>query len=185
MNNNNNNNQKEKLPRAIVMANNKKQRQINNVLMLRDEMIKNSIDSVLIKKFMDEEYEKINKEYVTKIEKANANANANSNVKINPKEPKTSSAKKSNSNPTAKEIKKKREQAVEFLLKNKSFLEEHGASKEYIKKYVEKQYQEINEYYNIENFKTSNTSNTSNTYNTDTGSDSDIECNYEQVNFID
>ncbi len=170
--NNKNINQKEKLPRAIVMANNKKQKQINNVLMLRDEMIKNSIDSVLIKKFMDEEYEKINKEYVTKIEKANSN----SNVKTNPKEPKTSSSKKPNSNPTAKEIKKKREQAVEFLLKNKSFLEEHGASKEYIKKYVEKQYQEINEYYNIENFKTPNT---------DTGSDSDIECNYEQVNFID
>jgi hypothetical protein len=65
---------------------------------------------------------------------------------------------------------------VEFLLKNKSFLEEHGASKEYINKYVEKQYQEINEYYDIKNFKSEIT---------DTNSDSDIECNYEQVNFID
>ena len=63
---NNNNNQKEKLPRAIVIANNKKQKQIKNILTLRDEMIKNSIDSTLIKKFMDEEYDKINKEYELK-----------------------------------------------------------------------------------------------------------------------
>jgi len=160
----NNNNQKEKLPRAIVIANNKKQKQINNILALRDEMIKNSIDSTLIKKFMDEEYEKINKEYELKIEKATGEK----------KEIKVNSNKKNN--PTSKDIKKKREKAVEFLLKNKSFLEEHGASKEYVKKYVEKQYQEINNYYNIENFKTENT---------DNSSDSDIEFNYEDVNFID
>jgi hypothetical protein len=160
----NNNNQKEKLPRAIVIANNKKQKQINNILTLRDEMIKNSIDSTLIKKFMDEEYEKINKEYELKIEKATGEK----------KEIKVNSNKKNN--PTSKDIKKKREKAVEFLLKNKSFLEEHGASKEYVKKYVEKQYQEINNYYNIENFKTENT---------DNSSDSDIEFNYEDVNFID
>ncbi len=169
---NKNNNQKEKLPRAIVMANNKKQKQINNILMLRDEMIKNSIDSTLIKKFMDEEYEKINKEYQMKIEKANTNLNGKSKET----ETKTNSNKKNNLNPSVKEIKKKREKAVEFLLKNKSFLEEHGASKEYIKKYVEKQYQEINEYYNIENFKTNNAN---------SGSDSDNEYNYEQVDFID
>lgn len=126
----NNSNQKEKLPRAIVMANNKKQKQIKNVLTLRDEMIKNSIDSALIKKFMDEEYDKINKEYKTKLEKH-----------------KNSNSKNSNINVDSNEIKKKREKAVEFLLKNKSFLEEHGASKEYVKKYVDKQYKEINEYY--------------------------------------
>lgn len=173
---NNNNNQKEKLPRAIVMANNKKQKQINNVLMLRDEMIKNSIDSVLIKKFMDDEYEKINNEYLKKIEKAKTNSNGKT------KETKTESKTKtkSNSNPvvSAKDIKKKREKAVEFLLKNKSFLEEHGASKEYIKKYVEKQYQEINEYYNIENFKNSNN-------DTGSNSDSDNLCDNNQVDFID
>ena len=68
------------------------------------------------------------------------------------------------------EIKKKREKAVEFLIKNKSFLEEHGASKEYVKKYVEKQYQEINEYYDISNFNSTN-------------SNSEIDNN--QVDFID
>jgi len=131
-----NNNKKEKLPRAIVIANNKKQKQIKTILTLRDEMIKNSIDSTLIKKFMDEEYEKINKEYELKIE-AHTKKNKNTNT----------------NDADTKEIKKKREKAVEFLLKNKSFLEEHGASKEYIKKYVEKQYQEINEYYTTQNFK--------------------------------
>ena len=52
-----------------------------------------------------------------------------------------------------KNIKKKRDKAVEFLLKNKTFLEEHGASKEYVKKYVEKQYQDINIFYDITNIK--------------------------------
>ena len=115
-------------------------------------MIKNSIDSTLIKKFMDEEYDKINKEYELKIQKYN------------------NKDKKSNTNIESKEIKKKREKAVEFLIKNKSFLEEHGASKEYVKKYVEKQYQEINEYYDISNFNSTN-------------SNSEIDNN--QVDFID
>ncbi len=130
---NKNNNQKEKLPRGIVIANNKKQSDINNVLILRDEMLANKIDEKLIKKFLDEQYEKINGEYekrITKYTEKNKNQ-----------------AKKK----SIQEVKKKREKAVEFLLKNKAFLEEHGASKEYIKKYVEKQYQEINEYYDISN----------------------------------
>jgi len=133
---NNNNNQKEKIPRSIVIANNKKQKEIKNLLSLRDEMIENSIDSILIKKFVDEQYEKINKEYQDKISKHNKQKLQNNEMlsKI-------------------KNIKKKREKAVEFLLKNKTFLEEHGASKEYVKKYVEKQYQDINIFYDITNIK--------------------------------
>lgn len=147
----NNSNQKEKLPRAIVMANNKKQKQIKNVLTLRDEMIKNFIDSTLIKKFIDEEYDKINKEYKTKLEKHKNSNSKNSNIDV-----------------CSNEIKKKREKAVEFLLKNKSFLEEHGASKEYVKKYVDKQYKEINEYY-VKPNKTS----------------SDLDIDNNQADFID
>ncbi len=130
---NKNNNQKEKLPRGIVIANNKKQTDIKNVLILRDEMIANKIDEKLIKKFLDEQYEKINGEYEKRITKHTENT-------------KNQAKKKS-----IQENKKKREKAVEFLLKNKTFLEEHGASKEYVKKYVEKQYQEINEYYDTSN----------------------------------
>lgn len=139
---NKNNTQKEKLPRSIIIANNKKQNEIKNVLLLRDEMIDNSIDPTLIKKFVDEQYEKINKNYDDKIAKYNKKQE-----------------KKIQNNDTAAKvinIKKKREKAVEFLLKNKTFLEDHGASKEYVKKYVEKQYQEINDFYDIINIKSDN-----------------------------
>ena len=155
---NKNNNQKEKLPRSIVIANNKKQNEIKNVLMLRDEMIENSIDPTLIKKFVDEQYDKINKDYEDKI------------IKHNKKHEK----KLQNNEITTKirNVRKKREKAVEFLLKNKTFLEEHGASKEYIKKYVEKQYQEINEFYDIANVKPDNL-------------DLEDDFNNDNVDFID
>jgi hypothetical protein len=139
---NKNNNQKEKLPRSISIANNKKQKEIKNILSLRDEMIENSIDPTLIKKFVDEQYEKINKEYEDRL------------TKHNKKHEK--SLQNNDVTSKIKNIKKKREKAVEFLLKNKTFLEEHGASKEYVKKYVEKQYQEINEFYDITNIKPDN-----------------------------
>jgi len=141
---NKNNTQKEKLSRAIIIANNKKKNEINNILSLRNEMIENSIDSNLIKKFIDEEYEKINKNYEDKIKKSNSKSN-NSNIKNK-----------------IKNIKKKREKAIDFLLKNKTFLEEHGASKEYIKKYIELQYQEINEFYDIKNINLDNDINNDN-----------------------
>lgn len=152
---NNNNNQKEKIPRSIVIANNKKQKEIKNLLSLRDEMNDNSIDSTLIKKFVDEQYEKINKEYEDKISKHNKQ-NLQNNEMLS----------------KIKNIKKKREKAVEFLLKNKTFLEEHGASKEYVKKYVEKQYQDINNFYDITNIKPDNL-------------DTDNEFNNDNVDFID
>jgi hypothetical protein len=130
---NKNNTQKEKIPRIVTMANNKKQAEIKNILRLRDEMIKNSIDMVLIKNFLDEQYNKINKEYEERINKYNQKQNPQNNQ--------------------IKQIKKKKEKAIEFLLKNKTFLEDHGASKEYVKKYVNNQYREINEYYDITNIK--------------------------------
>jgi hypothetical protein len=155
---NKNNNQKEKLPRSIVIANNKKQNEIKNILSLRDEMIENSIDPILIKKFVDEQYEKINRNYEDKIAKHNIKKE-----KILQNNEITSKIKN---------IKKKREKAVDFLLKNKTFLEEHGASKEYIKKYVEKQYNEINEFYDTTNIKPNNL-------------DSDNEFSNDYADFID
>lgn len=49
-----------KQPRSIVLANNWKNKEISNVLKLRDEMVEYSIDNVLIQEFLDEEYERIN-----------------------------------------------------------------------------------------------------------------------------
>lgn len=155
--------QKEKLPRPIVIANNKKQAEIKNILTLRDEMNKNNINTILVKKFIDEQYDKINKEYEERIIKYNKNHEKNPEIKI------------------SKEVKKKRGKAVEFLIKNKNFLEEHGASNEYIKKYVEKQYKEINEYY--DNVKLTETVSMNKKINC---KNSDFEnIDFENVDFID
>ena len=123
-----------KIPRTIVLANNKKQNDIKNILLLRDEMIYHNIDEKLIKEFIDEQYTIINKEYDDKIIKFEKKQNT--------------------SNKQLTEIKKKRTKAVDFLLKNKTFMEEHGVSKEYIKKYVDKEYDEINKYYIYNNIDT-------------------------------
>jgi hypothetical protein len=121
--------------RGVVLAENKKQIKIKELLIIRDEMIKNSIDENLIKKYIDGEYNKISKEFEDRVNKYNQ---------------KKQNDKKSNVN-----IKKKKEKAIEFLLKNKFFLENNGASKEYITDYVIKQYEEINDYYDKDNFNNS------------------------------
>lgn len=124
--------QKEKQPRAITMAENWKKKEIKNILLLRDEMIVNNINDKLIKEYLDEQYNRINKEYDNKIEKYYKKEKQKQYKLLN------------------KELKIKREKAIEFLLKNKFFLEEKGANPEYIKKYVDKQYEAINHAYSLD-----------------------------------
>ena len=140
---------KGKKPRALTIAENKKTKEIKHVLELRDEMVANNIDDKLIKRYLDEQYEKINQDYDEKIKKHEENE-----VKKQTKMAK-------------KEFKVKREKAIEFLLKNKAYLEEKGYKPEYIKKYVEKQYNEINQTYSID------------------PEDKNYIVDLEQVNFID
>ena len=121
-----------KVPRSITMANNWKNKEIKHVLELRDEMLANNIDDNLIKKYIDEQYDKINQEYEIKIKKY------------------YEKQKKLENKSVEKDVKQKRDKAVQFLLKNKNFLEENGASKEYIKKYIDIQYNMINLTYNID-----------------------------------
>jgi len=125
----------QKKPRALIIAENKKAQEIKHVLELRDEMLTYNIDKKLIKKYIDEQYEKINQVYETKIKKYQENE-LNKQTKN-----------------MEKEIKIKRKKAIEFLLKNKTYLEEKKYNPDYIKKYVEKQYNEINQIYNISNIK--------------------------------
>lgn len=121
-----------KVPRSITMVENWKNKEIKHILELRDEMIANNIDDNLIKKYIDEQYYKINQEYETKIKKY------------------YEKQKKLENKSVEKDVKQRRDKAVQFLLKNKNFLEENGASKEYIKKYVDIQYNMINLTYNID-----------------------------------
>jgi hypothetical protein len=122
-----------KPPRSITMSENWKKREIKHVLELRDEMLANNIDETLIKKYVDEQYYKINQEYESKINKY------------------LEKQKKQEDKKLEKDIKEKRKKAIQFLLKNKEFLEEKGANKEYIKKYVDTHYNQINQLYILNN----------------------------------
>lgn len=65
------NNAMTKQPRAITMANNKKQKEVKNVLALRDEMVNKNIDSQLIQQFVDTEYSRINEEFAKRVNNYN------------------------------------------------------------------------------------------------------------------
>jgi hypothetical protein len=133
---------KKDLPRTIIIANNKKQKAIKNVLLMRDEMIKTNMNNNLIQTFVNEQYAIINKEYEERINKYNK------------------------SKTEAKTLKLKKAKAIEFILKNKAVLEDNGVNKDYITLYVNKQYEEINEYYSKNNEENDNV-------------------NLETINFID
>jgi len=149
MENNKTQTKSNKTPRSITMAENWKNKEVRHVLELRDEMLANKIDEKLIKKYIDEQYDKINQEYEEKIKKY------------------LEKQKKLENKNLEKNIKQKREKAIQFLLKNKTFLEDNGASKEYIKKYVDMQYNIINQTYILDN------------------SDSYNKIDLDLVNFID
>jgi hypothetical protein len=122
-----------KKSRGLTIAENKKNQEIKYILGLRDEMIANKINEKLIKIYLDEQYKKINCEYNKRIQKYQENE-----------------IKKQN-NLYKKENKVKRKQAIDLLLKNKAFLEEKCYKPEYIRKYIEKEYNEINKtFYNID-----------------------------------
>lgn len=118
---------KKDTPRTIIIANNKKQKAIKNLLLMRDEMIKTNTDNNLIQTFVNEQYAIINKEHEEKINKYNK------------------------SKTDTKTIKLKKAKAIEFILKNKAVLEDNGVNKDYITLYVNKQYEEIKEYYSKNN----------------------------------
>lgn len=122
-----------KIPRSISLANTWKQREIKGLLILRDEMLANKIDNKLIQKYLDEQYETINKAYEMKISKYYEKKDKLEKKEIN------------------KLTKHKREKAINFLIKSKYSLEDLGLEKEYINKVVNEQYEKINERYKLEN----------------------------------
>jgi len=119
-----------KKSRGVTMADNWKKQEIKNIIHLRDEMIENNIDNNLIDKYVNEQYEKINREYNEKIIKVQKKDNLNKKQ-------------------IDKKIINKKKQAIKNLLKDKDILEQRGANPEYIKNYLEKQYTEINKNYEI------------------------------------
>lgn len=113
-----------KKPRSVIIAENIKSKQIKELLIMKEIMQNNDIDIELINEYLEEQYIIINKEYYDKINNC---------------------TKKT----TTQDINKKRNDAIDFLIKNKNFLEQNKAPPEYIKRYVDKQYSEINKTYKI------------------------------------
>jgi len=89
-------------------------------------MISNNIDMDKINKYIKEEFGKVEKEYNDKVSDYIEQFN------------------KGEIELTKSEKKVMRGKAIDFLLKNKLVLEEKGAPKEYIDKYVETEYERIN-----------------------------------------
>ena len=117
---------KTKNPRAITMANTWRQKEIAIALGLRDEMTQHNIDSKLIQEYLNEEYNRINTEHSAKIKRYYDKLNNMTSIKSN---------------------KRERTKAIEFLIKNKTFLEEKGYDTDFINNYVEKHYSVINKKY--------------------------------------
>lgn len=107
-------------------AYNWKQKQINEVIKTKEQMVEININPKLIDQYINSEYSRINKEYQEKLEKAkikNLETINNNNKKLE----------------------------IDFLIKNKLVLEEKGYNKDYIEQYVEQQYNIINnKYLNID-----------------------------------
>jgi len=109
--------------RFIKIATTKKNNKINELLQIKDTMINNNIDTQIIKKYIDEQYRIIIYNYQESINKKR-------DIKKN--------------------MNKRREEAIKFLLKNKNFLEQNKANPDYIKEYVKKQYEDINKTYVVD-----------------------------------
>ena len=121
----------QKLPRALTLAKTWKEKEMRNVQCLRDEMIGAKIKTVLIEEFVSEEYNRIEAEHNRRVQKYNDKLKSPEEKKIK------------------RENNKAREKAVQFIIKNKAFLEEKGYNKEYIDKYVEKHYNFVNMKYSV------------------------------------
>lgn len=120
-----------RVPRTIIIARNRKLKELEQLEIIRKEMIDNNLDMELINKYMDEEYEKIDSVYKKKVSDYLSKYKNNEIILTN------------------SEMKDKRADAIEFLLKNKAFLEENGVKPEQIKKFVDKEYKFINMKYPV------------------------------------
>lgn len=122
--------ERNKKPRGIIMADNWKKKEIQIVLSLREEMIQNNIDKNLIESYLNEQYAKIDKEYNQKIQKYNEKNNESKNI--------------------IKTLESKRKKAIKLLAKNKLNMERLGVKPEEIKKYLDREYEQINNLYSYD-----------------------------------
>lgn len=123
------NKNKSKIPRSIILANNWKNNQIKNLILLKNEMILNNINNDLITKFINDQYEIINIQYNYKIDKY-YNSEQSKLLQTN--------------------LDKKMKKEIDILIKYNNLLEKYNIDKKYIN-IIKKQYDDINSQYKLYN----------------------------------
>ena len=97
-----------------------KNKEIDKLIELKKDMELNNIDKKIIDKYIDEKYNEINKIHETKLLEE----------------------------PTKKLLNKQKEKDVDNIIINKYYLTQKGYKSDYIEKYIERQYKEIEKKYN-------------------------------------
>ena len=110
--------------RSIILSKNWKKRQLEELTIIKNEMIKNNVSEDLIQKYIDEEYESIEQKFNEKINKYLLN-------------------KEKNKDKTKNEKKQQKNKSIDFLIKNKTFLEKQGVKPDVINEYVNLEYNKI------------------------------------------
>ena len=106
--------------RVKINAKKWKDKEIDILLQKRKDMDLMNIGKNIIDEYMEEEYKMINKTYEIKLLEV----------------------------PTKKTVKKQKDKDLDNIITNKYYLEQKGYNKEYIEKYIEKEYNELERKYN-------------------------------------
>jgi hypothetical protein len=106
--------------RVKINAKKWKDKEIDILLQKRKDMDLMNIGKNIIDEYMEEEYKMINKTYEIKLLEV----------------------------PTKKTEKKQKDKDLDNIITNKYYLEQKGYNKEYIEKYIEKEYNELERKYN-------------------------------------
>jgi Na+/phosphate symporter len=112
-------------PKGITMANNWKKKELNNLLILKEDMIANDIDINKINQFMDKKYSEIDAKYQKRIAKYNKKLDDKNETKKNKKQ-------------------------IKNIINNVIILEQNGIDTSYVKNYLNKEIKEIKDKESVE-----------------------------------
>lgn len=107
-----------------INANKWKSKEVDKLLQIQKDMLSSNQTTKLIDEYVEEEYKKINKIYDKKLLEE----------------------------PSKKTLQKQKDKDIDNILINKYYLIQKGYKTDYIDKYVEREYKEIEKKYNKTNF---------------------------------
>jgi len=97
-----------------------KNKEIDKLLQIKKDQLSNNINQKLVDTYVEEEYKKINKKYEQKLLEE----------------------------PSEKVLKKQKDKDIDNIIINKYYLIQKGYKNDYIEKYVEREFNEIEKKYN-------------------------------------